>query len=59
MKTIKDKYFEGERILYGLKDASLDGITFGHGESPLRKLQILKLRIQFLTGNILSGMTKM
>ncbi len=44
MKTIKDKYFEGERILYGLKDASLGGITFGHGESPLKEASNIEIK---------------
>ena len=33
----KNKYFAGERIIYGLTDAILDGITFGSGESPLKE----------------------
>lgn len=36
-ETIENKYFEGERILYGLKDAELIDVTFGHGESPLKE----------------------
>lgn len=39
MKEIKNRYFEGERFLYGLNDANLDGITFGEGESPLKEAQ--------------------
>lgn len=37
MKEYKNKYFEGERILYGLQNAKLEGITFGNGESPLKE----------------------
>ena len=37
MRGIKNRYFEGERILYGLNDANLEGITFGEGESPLKE----------------------
>lgn len=39
MREIKNRYFKGERILYGLNDANLDGITFGEGESPLKEAQ--------------------
>jgi hypothetical protein len=28
MRGIKNRYFEGERILYGLNDANLEGINF-------------------------------
>lgn len=44
MQTIKNHYFEGERILYGLKDAELEGITFGNGESPLKEAKNIKLK---------------
>lgn len=44
MQTIKDHYYEGERILYGLKDAELDGVTFGNGESPLKEAKNIKLK---------------
>lgn len=37
MNSIKNHYFTGERILYGLKDTELTGITFGQGESPLKE----------------------
>lgn len=43
MKEYQNQYFEGERILYGLKDASLKGITFGQGESPLKEARNIKL----------------
>ncbi len=38
---ITNQYFEGERILYGLTDAKLSGVTFGQGESPLKEAKIL------------------
>lgn len=37
MTEYKNKYFAGERILYGLNDAILDGVTFDNGESPLKE----------------------
>lgn len=40
----KNKYFAGERILYGLTDAILDGITFGSGESPLKEAKNIRLK---------------
>lgn len=40
----KNKYFEGERILCGLHDAVLDGITFGDGESPLKEAKNITLK---------------
>lgn len=43
MVKYKNKYFEGERILYGLKDAELDEVTFGQGESPLKEAKNIKL----------------
>ncbi|GAA3637995.1 DUF3737 family protein [Lactobacillus hamsteri] len=43
MKAINNHYFEGERILYGLEDAELNSITFGHGESPLKEAKNIKL----------------
>lgn len=59
MRGIKNRYFEGERILYGLNDANLEGITFGEGESPLKEATNITLKIQFLSGNILFGTMKM
>lgn len=44
MQTINNHYFEGERILYGLEDAELNGITFGDGESPLKEAKNIKLK---------------
>lgn len=44
MKTYIDKYFEGERILYGLTDAELDGATFGQGESPLKEAKNIDIK---------------
>lgn len=44
MNRIKNHYFEGERILYGIKDAELEGITFGQGESPLKEAKNIKLK---------------
>lgn len=42
-KTLKNQTYQGERILYGLHDAYLDGIVFGHGESPLKETHNLRL----------------
>ncbi len=55
----KNKYFAGERILYGLTDAILDGITFGSGESPLKEAKNIRLKNSILNGNIHFGMMKM
>lgn len=44
MIEYKNNYFEGERILYGLNDATLDGITFGNGESPLKETKNINLK---------------
>lgn len=44
MKVIEDKYFEGERILYGLKEAKLIDVTFGHGESPLKEAKDIEIK---------------
>lgn len=41
---IKNKYFEGERILYGLNSATLEGVTFGHGESPLKEARSIEIK---------------
>lgn len=44
MTEYKNNYFEGELILYGLNDATLDGITFGNGESPLKETKNINLK---------------
>jgi hypothetical protein len=44
MKSIKNHFFEGERILFGLKDAEVDGVTFGQGESPLKEANNIKVK---------------
>lgn len=44
MTEYKNNYFEGEWILYGLNDATLDGITFGNGESPLKETKNINLK---------------
>ena len=44
MIEYKNNYFEGERIIYGLNDATLDGITFGNGESPLKETKNINLK---------------
>lgn len=44
MKSIKNHFFEGERILFGLNDAELDGVTFGQGESPLKEANNIKVK---------------
>jgi len=36
-KTIKGGTYEGERALFMLKDASIDGAVFQNGESPLKE----------------------
>lgn len=46
MRGIKNRYFEGERILYGLNDANLEGITFGEGESPLKEATNITRKLQ-------------
>ena len=48
-KTIEDKYFEGERILYGLKDARLARVTFGKGESPLKEAVNIEIKDSIFT----------
>jgi hypothetical protein len=42
-KILKNQTYYGKRILYGLKDAHLDGIVFGQGESPLKESRNLQL----------------
>ncbi|MEK0306947.1 DUF3737 family protein [Bifidobacterium favimelis] len=43
-KTVYDnRYFEGERSLFGECDATLTGTTFGPGESPLKHARNLTL----------------
>ena len=44
MINYKNKYFEGERILYGANNLELDGITFGHGESPLKEAKNVNIK---------------
>lgn len=44
MIKLDNKYFEGERILYGLKDAELNEITFGQGESPLKEARNISIK---------------
>ncbi|MGQ5709222.1 DUF3737 family protein [Lactobacillus sp. PSON] len=44
MQNYEDKFFEGERILYGLKDANLNEITFGTGESPLKEAKNINIK---------------
>ena len=48
----KNKYFAGERILYGLTDAILDGITFGSGESPLKEAKNTTFETMSRSGNL-------
>ncbi|KRK97819.1 hypothetical protein FD04_GL000791 [Secundilactobacillus odoratitofui DSM 19909 = JCM 15043] len=40
---ITDGYYEGERSLFGLNGADIDGTTFGNGESPLKESQNIAL----------------
>ena len=35
-KTIRNAFFNGERLLFGLHDAELINTTLGEGESPLK-----------------------
>lgn len=44
MKEITNKYFEGERILYGLENAKFNQVTFGEGESPLKEANNIELK---------------
>lgn len=43
-RLIKDVYLSGERPLYGLRDAVVDGVTFGEGESPLKEARNIEVR---------------
>ncbi|TSO26091.1 DUF3737 family protein [Lactobacillus sp. LL6] len=43
MRNYEDEFFEGERILYGLKDANLNEIIFGKGESPLKEVKNINI----------------
>ena len=44
MQEIKEKYFEGERALYGLSNTILKNVTFGEGESPLKETKDLEIK---------------
>lgn len=44
MNNIRDHYFEGERILFGLSNSEIENVTFGHGESPLKEAKGIKLK---------------
>lgn len=44
MQEINEKYFEGERALYGLSNTILENVTFGEGESPLKETQDLEIK---------------
>lgn len=44
MVQFNNRYFEGERILYGLKNADLSEITFGQGESPLKEARDITIK---------------
>lgn len=45
MTTIyRDQFFEGERSLFGEKDAQIINTTFGHGESPLKESRQIDLK---------------
>lgn len=43
-RRIADEYLTGERPLYGLRDAVIDGVTFGEGESPLKEARDIEVR---------------
>jgi len=43
MQEIEQKFFEGERSLFMLRNANLSEVTFGHGESPLKEGKNLNL----------------
>ena len=49
MEKIVDKYFEGERILYGRDNLEIVKTVFGHGESPLKETQDLKIKDSIFT----------
>ncbi len=53
MQEIKEKYFEGERALYGLSNTILKDVTFGEGESPLKETKDLEIKATILNINIL------
>lgn len=43
MESYVEKYFEGERPLFNVHDVSLNNITFGKGESPLKESKNVNL----------------
>ncbi|GHV98132.1 hypothetical protein lacNasYZ03_12460 [Lactobacillus nasalidis] len=43
MKEISNGYYDGERPLFGLRDAAIKDVTFGTGESPLKEGRNLDL----------------
>jgi hypothetical protein len=43
MVTYNNRFFHGERPLFGQKHATIIGTTFGKGESPLKKCRHIKL----------------
>lgn len=55
MQEIKEKFFEGEHALYGLSNASLENVTFGNGESPLKETKDLVIKNNIFNINILYG----
>lgn len=44
MQEIKEKYFEGERALYGLSDAILENAILDEGESSLKETYNLDIK---------------
>lgn len=49
MKKIINKYFKGERILYGRDNLEIVKILFGYGESPLKETKDLKIKDSIFT----------
>lgn len=43
MKEISNGYYDGERPLFGTRDAVIKDVTFGEGESPLKEGRNLEL----------------
>ncbi len=43
MVTYNNRFFHGERPLFGQKHATIIGTAFGKGESPLKKCRHIKL----------------
>lgn len=44
MKTIKQKYFEGERALFGSNELNIEDTIFDNGESPLKESHNINIK---------------